>query len=448
MKTNQNEVAVSSLSKGQKRLSVGLIAVMFFVFGFVTWINAILIPYFKLAFELNHFQSYLVAFAFYIAYLVMSLPSGILLKRCGFKNGMMLGFFVMAVGALLFVPAGALRSYPVFLSGLFSIGVGLSVLQTAANPYVTILGDKERAAQRFSIMGICNKLAGIIAPLLFAAIILKPEDQELLESLKTLNAVDKEIASTHLLGRVMIPYAVVSAVLAALGLMIKFSPLPEINTESDISDEDAKQVTDKKSILEFPYLVLGSVAIFFHVGSQVIAVDSIINYVQSTGVSFLAAKNFPSYTLTATIIGYLLGIVLIPKFFSQLIALRFCTCLGLLLSIGMVFISGSADLFGYQTDITVWFLVLMGFANSMIWAGVWPLALSNLGKFLKIGASLLVMALCGNAILPVIYGYFADKVGLKEAYLVLLPCYAYLIFYAFWGFKIKSWRHSSSTPIA
>lgn len=437
----KEEVSVSSLTKGQMRLSIGIIAMMFFVFGFVTWINAILIPYFKLAFELNHFESYLVAFAFYIAYLLMSLPSGYLLKRVGFKKGMMIGFFIMSIGAALFVPAGAIRSYPLFLGGLFTLGVGLSVLQTAANPYVTILGDKERAAQRFSIMGICNKFAGIVAPLLFAAVILKPEDQVFLESLKSMVGAEKEAGLSSLLQRVMLPYTVVSVVLIGLGLMIKFSPLPEIKTDDQ---EDAiianKQEGGKRSILEFPHLVLGAFAIFFHVGSQVIAVDSIINYAQSTGLSFFEAKTFPSYTLSATIVGYLLGIAFIPKVISQLMALRICCLLGLLLSFGLIFISGQSKWFGYDTDISVWFLVMMGFANSMIWAGVWPLALSDLGKFLKIGASLLVMALCGNAILPMVYGYFADKIGLKEAYWVLIPCYAYLIFYAFYGFRIRSWK--------
>jgi len=441
MSTVKEEVSVSSLTKGQMRLSIGIIAMMFFVFGFVTWINAILIPYFKLAFELNHFESYLVAFAFYIAYLLMSLPSGYLLKRVGFKKGMMIGFFIMSIGAALFVPAGAIRSYPLFLGGLFTLGVGLSVLQTAANPYVTILGDKERAAQRFSIMGICNKFAGIVAPLLFAAVILKPEDQVFLESLKSMVGAEKEAGLISLLQRVMLPYTVVSVVLIGLGLMIKFSPLPEIRTdEQEGATVRNTQVVGKRSILEFPHLVLGAFAIFFHVGSQVIAVDSIINYAQSTGLSFFDAKTFPSYTLSATIVGYLLGIAFIPKVMSQLMALRICCLLGLLLSFGLIFISGQRNWFGYDTDISVWFLVMMGFANSMIWAGVWPLALSDLGKFLKIGASLLVMALCGNAILPMVYGYFADKIGLKDAYWVLIPCYAYLIFYAFYGFRIRSWK--------
>ena len=154
------------LSKVDKNvMPIVIIGVMFFVFGFATWINAMLIPYFKIACELTNFESYLVTFAFYISYLAVSVPASFLLKRTGFKNGMMIGFWIMAAGAFIFIPAAETRTYGLFLCGLFLIGIGLAILQTAANPYVTILGPKERAAQRISILGICNKTAEIIAPI-------------------------------------------------------------------------------------------------------------------------------------------------------------------------------------------------------------------------------------------------------------------------------------------
>ncbi len=433
-------VAVSSLSKKDTIISISLIGLLFFIFGFVTWINAILIPFFKIACELNHFQSYLVAFAFYIAYLVMSLPAGYLLKRVGFKRGMMLGFWAMCIGALLFIPAGLTRTYGIFLTGLFTLGIGLAILQTAANPYITILGPKESAAQRFSIMGICNKMAGIIAPLLFSAVILRPTDSALFKQIEKMQGIEKANALDELIQRVVVPYGAVAALLLLLGLFVRFSPLPEIDTETE-TDEVSTANEGKNSILDFPYLVLGAVAIFFHVGSQVIAVDSIVNYATHHGMDFMEAKSFPSYTLTATIIGYLLGITFIPKVLSQLNALKICTLLGLTLSCCILLFSGRMTLFGHQTDISVWFIVLLGFANSMIWAGVWPLALDNLGRFIKTGASLLIMGLCGNAIMPLLYGYWADQHSLREAYWVLIPCYTYLIFYAFYGHKLKSWTN-------
>jgi len=414
-----------------------IICVVFFVFGFATWINAILIPYFKIACQLTNFQSYLVTFAFYISYLVISVPSSYLLKKIGFKKGMMVGFWIMAIGAFIFIPAAMIRSYYLFLTGLFIIGIGLAILQTAANPYVTILGAKDRAAQRISMMGICNKTAGIIAPLLLAAVIIKPGDSQLFKDIQLMDDSHKKLALDILIKRVIAPYAFVGSILALLGILIRYSPLPEIDKARD--NEELPGEFKKTKIYHFPHLVLGAVAIFFHVGSQVIAIDTIIPYAQSMGMPLAEAKVFPSYTLFATICGYLMGICLIPWAISQKNALRVCTVLGSVFSMFVVTSWGQVDLLGHHSAISLWFIVLLGFANSMIWAGIWPLALNNLGKHLKIGASLLIMGLCGNAILPLFYGYFADRFNLQQAYLVLLPCYCYLVFYAFYGHRIRKW---------
>ena len=267
------------------------------------------------------------------------MPASVLLKRVGFKRGMMLGFFVMSFGALLFVPAAYTRTYGLFLTGLFTIGTGLAILQTAANPYVTILGPIERAAQRISIMGICNKTAGILAPLLFAAVILKASDAELFRQLPLMAPGTRSVALDELIRRVMVPYAVVSAVLFGLGLFIRFSSLPEIDTEHE-SEAVFAANSDKTSVLQFPHLVLGALAIFFHVGSQVIAIDTVIGYASSMGVSLLAAKAFPSYILFATICGYVIGIVSIPRVIRQVNALRICTLLGLLFTFGYAVCAG------------------------------------------------------------------------------------------------------------
>ncbi len=433
-------IAVSALSKKDTLVSLLIIAVLFFIFGFVSWANAILIPYFKIACELNHTQSYLVAFAFYIAYLVMSVPSSYLLKSIGFKKGIMTGFWCMAVGAALFIPAAYERAYPLFLTGLFTIGCGLAILQTAANPYVTILGPKERAAQRISFMGICNKGAGILAPLVLGAVILKATDSGMIDQLATMDEAEKKIVLDGFIKRVIQPYAVMAIVLMLLGIAVRFSPLPEINTDDETVDNSAG--TAKKYIIQFPHLILGAVAIFLHVGTQVVAIDTIIDYAQSMNISLFEARVFPSYTLTATIVGYILGIVLIPKYIQQGTVLKICTLLGFVFTLGILYVAGQTSLLGHQADISIWFLVLLGLANSLVWAGIWPLALDGLGKFTKLGASILIMGLCGNALLPLLYGFFADKENytLREAYWILLPCYAYLIFYAFRGYKLRSWR--------
>lgn len=418
--------------------SLYIIAVLFFVFGFVTWINAMLIPYFKICCELNNLESYFVAFAFYISYLFISFPASILLKKYGFKNGMMIGFFVMAIGAFMFVPAALLRNYMLFLVGLFTLGAGLAVLQTAANPYVTILGPKNSAAMRFSIMGICNKFAGILAPLLFAAVVLQSSDQALFEQIKSLEPAERAPILDELIRRVIVPYLCVGGILVLLGFLVRFSSLPEINTEQE-DELTAATNKGKRNIFQFPHLVLGAIAIFVHVGSQVIAVDTIIGYAHSMDISLLEAKVFPSYTLAATIVGYLLGISLIPKYLSQIFALRACIIFGVIFTLCIVFCNGSVTILGHKADISIWFIVLLGFANSMIWAGIWPLSMDRLGRFIKIGAAILIMGLSGNAVMPLLYGHLADIYGLQNAYLVLLPCYVYLLFYAYKGYKLERW---------
>ena len=438
MKNKQIAVQASSLSKRDTTISILIIGMMFFIFGFVSWINAILIPYFKIACELNNFQSYLVAFAFYISYLVIPIPASYLLKSVGFKKGMMIGFWIMAIGAFMFIPAAYTRTYELFLIGLFSLGTGLAILQTAANPYITILGPKERAAQRISIMGICNKAAGILAPLIFAAVILRATDKELFKEIPLLDAVQRNIVLNELIQRVIVPYACVGAVLFAIGIFIRYSPLPDIDTEHE-SEEVALANSGKKSIFQFPHLILGVVAIFVHVGTQIISIDTIIGYAGSMNINLLEAKVFPSYTLFATVCGYLCGIIAIPKFISQVNALRIMTVLGLILTLLIIYTHGTVSFLGHKADISIWFIVLLGFANSLVWAGIWPLALDGLGRFTKIGGSLLITMLCGNGIMPLVYGHFADQFDLRTAYWVLFPCYLYLVFYAVRGHKARKW---------
>jgi len=445
MKKRPSVKLPGTLSKRETNISVGIIAILFFTFGFVSWMNAILIPYFKIACELTHFQSYLVIFAFYISYLVMSVPAAYLLKATGFKKGMMIGFWTMAAGAFIFVPAAMMRSYPVFLFGLFSIGLGLAILQTAANPYITILGPKESAAQRISIMGICNKGAGILAPLLFAAVILRTSDKELFAQLPTMALPEKDLILNELIRRVIIPYSIMGIVLLGLGLVVRLSPLPEIDTEHE-SVELSEANSSKVLIFQFPHLILGALAIFLHVGTQVIAIDTIIGYAGSMNIQIMEAKVFPSYTLFVTICGYVLGIIAIPRFISQVNALRVCTMLGIIFTLLIIFARGQVTLLGHTTDISIWFVVLLGLPNSLIWAGIWPLALDQLGKFTKLGASIMIMGLCGNAIIPLFYGYFADVYSLRNAYWVLFPCYLYLVFYALYGHRIRNWKLQFARP--
>lgn len=418
-------------------VSIGILGVMFFTFGFVSWVNAILIPYFKIACELTNTQSYLVAFAFYISYLLMSMPSSYLLKVVGYKKGIVIGFWIMAAGALLFVPAAYGRTYLVFLIGLFTLGTGLAILQTVANLYITLVGDRERAAQRISIMGICNKGAGILAPLAFSWAVLRAGDDLLFQQIPFMDEATRSGVLDQLILRVVTPYTVLALVLFVIGILIKFSPLPEI-PQQPLSNE----TNQKKSIWQFPHLILGALAIFLHVGTQVIAIDTVINYAGSMGISLLEAKSLPSYTLTATIIGYLLGISMIPRVVSQKAMLCVCALLGLLFSVLVCLTEFPVYLLQMKLDSSIVFLIAIGLPNALIWAGIWPLALHGLGDYAKQGAALLIMGLSGNAIVPMVYGWLADLTSERQAYWILVPCFLYIVFYAFWGHNYKKWSKS------
>jgi len=442
MKNATNDSVEEVQKKWSTAISIAIIGFLFFTFGFISWVNSILIPYFKIACELTNFESYLVAFSFYIAYFFMSVPSSFILEKYGFKKGIMIGFFVMAAGAFLFIPAALSRQYAIFLLGLFFIGTGLALLQSAANPYITIIGPIESAAQRISIMGICNKVAGIIAPLALAAVILKVSDNELFNLLEsgTLGEAEKAALLDQFIRRVIWPYSFLGVLLLAVGIGIRFSPLPEINTEQSNKDEETTTGSEKTSIFQYPYLILGALAIFFHVGTQVIAIDTIIGYAKSMGINLLEAKTFPSYTLGATMIGYILGIIAIPRFISQQKALVICTITGLILSLGVLFVPGTVNFLGHHTGISIWFLCALGLPNSLVYAGIWPLAIRGLGKFTKLGSSVMIMGLSGNALALVLYGYLADLYHVRFAYIILIPYYIYLVFYAIYGYRIKSWK--------
>ncbi len=438
MKKKMEVVNAGSVSNRNTILSIMIIALLFFIFGFTTWINAILIPYFKISCELNTAQSLLVAFAFYIAYFVMAIPAAHLLERVGFKRGIMIGFWIMSLGALIFIPAALTRTYGIFLFGLFSIGTGLAILQPAANTYITMIGSKERAAQRISIMGVFNKTAGIIAPLLLAAALLRPTDTELFRQLPLMDELSKNAALDELIRRVIVPYSVMAIVLFGLGLFIRFSVLPEIDTNTE-SKTEADANSGKTSIMHFPYLILGGLAIFLHVGSQVVGINTIIGYAQSLGLPLLEAKIFPSYILGVTMFGFLSGIVLIPKFINHLNILRICTTSALVFTLLFFIVHGQVTFLGHTADISIWILVLLGLSNSLMYSTIWPLALNGLGRFTKMGGSILVMGLSGSAVVPLIYGYFADVYNPQIAYWVIFPCYIYLVYYAYYGYKVKKW---------
>lgn len=428
MEKTVKEPAQTNESQKNYWTSITIIGILFFIFGFVTWLNGILIPYLKIACELTTFESLLVAFAFYISYFVMAPPSSWVLTKTGFKKGMMVGLMIMAVGALIFIPAAMSRTYGVFLLGLFVMGTGLALLQTASNPYITIIGPRETAATRISIMGICNKVAGAIAPLILAYFILSDGDA-LVEKLQTLSVAEKAIELDALAARVITPYIVIAIVLFLLGIGVRFSPLPEIETEAE-EDMDVNDATKKTSILQFPHLWLGALALFLYVGVEVIAGDTIIRYGMSLGIPIAQAKAFTSYTLISMVVGYvLLGIIMIPKIITQRTALKISAILGVVFSLLAIFTAGKTS---------VLFVALLGFANALVWPAMWPLAIHDLGKFIKTGSAILVMMIAGGAILPLGWGKLSDMFVSQPqfAYWICVPCYLYILFYSVKGYKV------------
>lgn len=412
-------------NKNSYVLSISIIGALFFIFGFVTWLNATLIPYLKIACELStDAEAYLVTSAFYISYFVMALPSSWVLKKIGFKNGMSLGLFVMAIGSLVFIPAALSRTYGLFLTGLFIQGTGLSILQTAANPYVTILGPIESAAKRISIMGIANKVAGILSPLILGVIVLDGIDN-LVENLKVMTVSEKAVELDQLAEKVILPYIIMAVVLVALSIILKFMALPDINEEEDVKDVTGK----KESIFQHTYLWLGVLALFLYVGAEVIAVDTLIGYGKFLGFDFSTAKFFASFTLGGMVLGYILGILLIPKFLKQENALKYAAILGVLFSILAILTSGYVSVTG---------IALLGFANAIMWPAIWPLAISGLGKYTKIGSAFLIMAIAGGAILTLLYGTLSDMpaIGAQKAYVLLIPCYLFILYFATKGHLI------------
>jgi glucose/galactose transporter len=417
-----------------------IFSALYFIFGLVSWVNAILIPYFKFTCEISEVQSYLVTFAFYIAYLLFSIPSSVILNKYGYKKGLTLGLWIMSIGAISFVPAANLRSYPIFLTGLFLLGIGLTLLQSAANPFVTMLGKKESAASRISTVGFFNKLAGILSNLLFAALIIGASSKTLMADIKNgvYVGIFREQALDQLIKAVIMPYLCLAIILLIFGIIIKYSSIPDIDTSKQNSSIKANE---GKSILKYPSLILGVFAMFFHVGSQMITLATVINYAGTLGFELEGvAKNFPSITMALTMVGYLIGVFFIPKQLSQRTALILSVSLNLVLSFLIPVVHYQINIFGIDASISIWFLMLMGLPNALIYAGIWPLAINGLGKLTNLGSSMLVMGLCGSAIIPLIYSMISVKTSMQTAYWILVPCFMYLLFYALKGYKINSWK--------
>ena len=417
-------------------LAVAIIGLLFFIFGFVTWLNGSLIPYLKVVCDLDTSEAFLVTFAFYIAYTVMALPMAAVLARTGYRNGMALGLAVMSVGALIHIPAAQWSSFPIFLVGLFTLGTGLTILQTASNPYIVLLGPIESAARRISIMGIVNKGAGVIVPMVFASLVLSKLGNRGMVA-APLDPAARQALATHLI----MPYLVMAGVLLLLVGFVRLAPLPEVAPEPVVDRPRAEGLMAK------PRFVLGVVTLFAYMGLEVMAGDTIGLFGQSLGVAnFLSLT---SYTMGFMVVGYVLGIVLIPRFVGQRSALIACGIAGLAGTFGILVAnpdsaSFSTALWGWTSipaiPDPVFFVATLGLAHALVWPTLWPLAIKGLGDATPRGSALLIMGISGGAVIPLLFGWISSTlVDIQHAYAIALPCYAMILFYGAKGATIERW---------
>lgn len=426
-------------------MAILILGGLFFLFGFVTWLNGPLIPFMRIACELTDFEaSIVVPFAFYASYFVMALPASMVLRRTGMKNGMALGLAVMALGAFLFIPAARMRSAGVFLTGFFTIGAGLALLQTASNPYVTVVGPIASAAQRISIMGICNKLGGIIAPFILGSLILVDADR-LMSDLASLEGPARDALLHERAGLVVMPYSVLGIGLLLAAALIRLSPLPPLEEEKGGAGG---------AVLRHPQLLLGVLALFLYVWAEVLAGDSIAVYAERLGTPLDVAKTLTSATLTAMLIGYVIGIALMPRIIGQRTALAASAVVALACVAGVLAVDparmalfplvdlGALEVRMAELPVSVIMVALLGLGNALMWPAIWPLAVDGVGASLKVGSALLIMAILGGALaLPVWTAMAGDASvdGAQSAYWPLIIFYLYILWYALHGSRWRTW---------
>lgn len=413
-------------SRSSTLLPMMIIGVLFFIMGFFTWLNGPLISFVKVAFTLDDINAFLVPFAFYVSYFVLALPAGAVLKRTGMKKGMVLGLFIMAIGAAVFGEFVRIRIYPGALTGLFVIGAGLSLLQTASNPYISILGPIESAAQRIALMGICNKVAGALAPLAFGALVMTGIDAFLDQITKMATGPSRDALLTEFAARVFWPYMALAGLLVVLAIWILFSSLPEIKPSGANSERSIGH--SKGGIFSFPHLWLGVLCLFLYVGVEVMAGDAINTYGQGFGLPLRMTSHFTTYTMAAMLAGYLIGSVLIPRFISQQRYLAVSAVLGVVFAFGAYVTHGLAS---------VGFVAALGFANAMMWPAIFPLAIKGLGSHTELGSALLIMGIVGGALLPQAFVHLKQYIDFQLAFvIVIVPCYLYILYYGVRGHNV------------
>ncbi|MCL1635790.1 sugar MFS transporter [Luteimonas sp. SX5] len=406
--------------------SIAIIGALFFIIGFFTWINGPLITFVRLAFDLDEVRAFFVVFVFYISYFVLALPAAWALKRTGMKKGLALSLMVMAIGAAMFGQFSTQRWYAGALSGLFVIGGGLALLQTAVNPYISILGPIESAARRIALMGICNKLAGIVGPIVIGAFVLH-DIGDFASKVAVADAAAKLQMLDEFAAKIHVPYLMLAGVLLLTSVAVLFSPLPDLEASKVNAERDVGSGGGRRSVFQYPHLWLGVLCLFAYVGVEVLAGDAIGTYANGLGLPLDETKFLTAFTLGAMLIGYVVGLIVIPRFITQERYLTLSAALGILLACGA---------FATHGYVSVAFVAALGFANAMMWPAIFPLAIKGLGRFTETGSALLVMGIAGGAIIPQLFAVLKQQHDFQLIFAALaVPCYLYILYYAWRGHR-------------
>lgn len=394
-------------------IPMAFIGLMFFTCGFALGINSLLVPVLKVSMQVTSMKAYMLIGATFLPFLIFGYPAGMLISKIGYKHTMASAFAMFSLAFAVFILSAKEESFILFLVASFACGTANTFLQSAINPYVTILGPTESAAQRISIMGMINKLAWPVSPLFIAFVVGNSDHIAVADLTK--------------------PFAVIIGLFVLLGVISFFAPLPEVKAVGeDNKEEDAESqkvsayANSKHSIFQFPHLVLGSLAIFFYVGAETIVLGTLIDYANELGLSH--PENYSWIAPICISVGYLSGIIFIPKYLSQTRALQICSLVALAGTALVVFLPGT---------LSIYCIGIMALGCSLMWPAFWPLALMDLGKFTKEGSSLLTMGLIGGAVITVLFGLLKDIAGIQLAYSICLVSFAYIVFYAFKGYKLR-----------
>lgn len=388
---------------------LAFVGLMFFAIGFALGINSFLVPTLKASLNISSGVSYLLIAATFVPFLIFGMPASWVISKIGYKRTMALAFGVFAVAFVLFVLSAQSESIVLFLVASFVSGAANTVLQASVNPYITILGPIESAASRMSIMGICNKLAWPVAPLFFSLVV--PD------------------ATSVSMNDLFLPFYIIIGVFVVLGIVSLLSPLPEVKAagEDADSEQDCTYAAGKTSIWQFPHLILGALTLFIYVGVETLSLATATDYAVSLGLD--NADIYSWIPSIGMVVGYVCGIVFIPKAISQDGAMRICAVIGVVGSLLTVLL---------PEQLSVWMIFLMALGCSLMWPALWPLAMADLGKFTKKGSGLLTMAIAGGAVIPTIFGFLKDACGAQNAYWLAVPCFLFIFYYGFAGYKIRT----------